>query len=433
MAGLSIGIVGGGVAGLGCAYFLSGRGHAVEVFEQAPSLGGLAGSFDFDGLEVEKYYHFICRDDTDLVEALDELGLGDDLEWRPGKMKFFHEGKLYAFGTPLDLLRFHPLSIFGRLRFGLNVIVARSEQSWERHEAATARDWLVAKIGRNAYETVWEPLLKSKFGPYADDLSASWVWHRIHRVARSRAHLLARERLGFLKRGTAVLVDALVDRLRTAGVRSHVGTRVEGIAVEGNAVKGIVLDGQLRPFDIVISTVPLPVLARLLPPETSERMPEISGIEYMGVVCLVLKLSRPLTDAFWINVNDARVPFSGFIEYTNLNVRADAGRPHLVYVPFYLHPGHARYAQPDAELFRDCLAGLRIIRPDLGDDEVLGYRVFRERYAQAICTTNFSRRVPPIRSKVQGLFMTDSAQLYPSDRTISGMLGQARRVAELLP
>jgi protoporphyrinogen oxidase len=126
------------------------------------------------------------------------------------------------------------------------------------------------------------------------------------------------------------------------------------------------------------------------------------------------------------------VPFSGFIEYTNLNVRSDAGQPHVLYVPFYLHPGHARYTQPDADLFRDCLAGLKIIRPDLEDDWVLGYRVFRERYAQAICTTNFSRRIPPIRSKVQGLLMTDSAQLYPSDRTISGMLGQARRVAELL-
>jgi hypothetical protein len=30
------------------------------------------------------------------------------------------------------------------------------------------------------------------------------------------------------------------------------------------------------------------------------------------------------------------------------------------------------------------------------------------------------------------LLITDSTQLYPSDRTISGMSGQARKVADLL-
>jgi protoporphyrinogen oxidase len=78
------------------------------------------------------------------------------------------------------------------------------------------------------------------------------------------------------------------------------------------------------------------------------------------------------------------------------------------------------------------LAGLRIVHPELKEDWVLGYRVFRDRYAQAICTVNFAQRIPPIRSAVRGLLMTDSTQLYPSDRTISGMIGQARRVAEIV-
>src|SRR5215470_4780597 len=111
---MRVGIIGGGVAGLGGAYFLALAGHHVEVFEQAPVLGGLAGCFDFDGLPVEKYYHFVCRDDVDLLAMLDRLGLRDELEWRPGKMKFFYRGKLYAFGTPWDLLRFRPLSFMAR-------------------------------------------------------------------------------------------------------------------------------------------------------------------------------------------------------------------------------------------------------------------------------------------------------------------------------
>jgi protoporphyrinogen oxidase len=429
---MRIGVVGGGVAGLGSAYFLSERGHQVEVFEQAPFLGGLAGCFDFDGLDVERFYHFVCRDDVDLIDMLTRLGLDDELAWRPGKMKFFYRGQLYAFGTPWDLLRFRPLPLSGRIRFGLNVALSRSDKSWEQYESVTARDWLIAEIGQRAYEVVWEPLLRIKFGSYYDQISASWIWHRIHRVARSRSNILARERLGFLKRGSQALLDALTAVLRQRGVALNVAVAVEGIRAEQGRVTGLTIGDQQRPFDAVISTVPLPVLARMLPAGATELLRDISGIEYIAVVCLLLKLRRPLTDAFWININDLRVPFNGFIEYTNLNRRADAGHPHLLYVPFYLPPGHPRLTQPDAELFAECMAGLQIVRRDLTEDWVLGYRVFRERFAQAICTTNFAKRIPPVRSRIQGLLMTDSTQLYPSDRTISGMFGQARRVAELV-
>ena len=429
---MRIGIVGGGVAGLGCAYFLSHHGHHVEVFEQAPLLGGLAGCFDFDGLQVEKYYHFVCRDDDDLIDVLGRLGMGDELEWQPGKMKFFFQGQLYPFGTPWDLLRFRPLPLAARVRFGLNVALSRSARSWEELETVTARDWLISRIGLRAYEVIWEPLLRIKFGPYYDRISASWIWHRIHRVARSRSHLLARERLGFLKRGTAALLETLTGELTRRGVGLHTSVAVEAITVGEHGVSGLTIGGEHRPFDVVISTAPLPILARLLPAAAADRLGDFAGIDYIGVVCLILKLRRPLTDAFWINVNDPCVPFNGFIEYTNLNPRADASRPHIAYVPFYLPPGDARFAQPDPDLFRECLAGLQVVQPELTEDWVLGYRVFRDRFAQAICTTNFARRIPPVRSAVAGLFMTDSTQLYPSDRTISGMFGQARKVAELV-
>jgi protoporphyrinogen oxidase len=429
---MRVGIIGGGVAGLGCAYFLSERGHAVELFEQAPCLGGLAGCFDFDGLRVEKYYHFVCRDDADLIAMLERFGMRDELEWRPGRMSFFYSGRLYPFGTPWDLLRFRPLSLAERIRFGLNVALSRSAQSWQQYEPVTARDWLISHIGERAYAVIWEPLLRIKFGPYYDQISASWIWHRIHRVARSRRNVLARERLGFLKRGTDALLSRLIEEIRRQGGELHTSAGVDAITVGEQGVTGLTVDGRHWPFDAVISTAPLPILARLLPPPAVEQIGEITGIDYIGVVCLILKLRHPVSDAFWINVNDPRVPFNGFIEYTNLNQRVDAGGPHLLYVPFYLVPGHPRFAQPDAELLRECVAGLQRVRPDFTADWVVGYRVFRDAYAQAICTTNFARRIPPVRSRIRGLLVTDSTQLYPSDRTISGMLGQARKVAALV-
>ncbi|MBI3782056.1 MAG: FAD-dependent oxidoreductase, partial [Deltaproteobacteria bacterium] len=267
---MRIGIVGGGVAGLGCAYFLSAAGHGVDVFEQASTLGGLAGSFDFDGLQVEKYYHFICRDDDDLIDLIHRLGLTPELEWRPGKMCFFYDGWLYPFGTPWDLLRFHPLSLRDRLRFGINVALSRSERSWQQYESMTAHDWLVRQIGADVYRVIWEPLLRIKFGPYYDRVSASWIWHRIHRVARSRPHILARERLGFLKHGTDVLLEALIAELQRRSVGLHPGASVDAITVRDGAVTGVTVNGRHQPYDAVISTAPLPILLRLLGPAAGD-------------------------------------------------------------------------------------------------------------------------------------------------------------------
>jgi hypothetical protein len=83
-------------------------------------------------------------------------------------------------------------------------------------------------------------------------------------------------------------------------------------------------------------------------------------------------------------------------------------------------------------LLRDCVEGLRQVQPSFDHTWILGFRVFRDRYAQAICTTNFASRVPSVRTPIAGLYLTDSTQLYPSDRTISGMFGMAQQVAHTL-
>ena len=63
------GVVGGGVAGLMAAWELSRLGFSVDLFEASGELGGLASAFDFDGIRIERFYHFICRNDLTLIET----------------------------------------------------------------------------------------------------------------------------------------------------------------------------------------------------------------------------------------------------------------------------------------------------------------------------------------------------------------------------
>ena len=94
------------MAGLSAAYDLGRQGYDVLILESSNELGGLASSLKIEGKPVERFYHFICRSDSDLIQMVDELGLSQKLHWERSRTEFFYNGQLYKFGFPFDLLRF---------------------------------------------------------------------------------------------------------------------------------------------------------------------------------------------------------------------------------------------------------------------------------------------------------------------------------------
>jgi protoporphyrinogen oxidase len=72
-------ILGAGIAGLNAAFLLRKEGFDVDVYEQLDEVGGLASSFDFGGLKVERFYHFICGMDDPLFERAKDIGVFDKI------------------------------------------------------------------------------------------------------------------------------------------------------------------------------------------------------------------------------------------------------------------------------------------------------------------------------------------------------------------
>ena len=426
-------VVGGGLAGLAAAYDLSRAGCAVTILEAAAEFGGLASSFRLEGVPVERFYHFICRSDDHLVRLVRELGLDDKLRWRTTSTAFFYEGRTYAFGTPLDLLRFTALPWSQRLRFGRHILRSRFRSQWRELDRIAGKPWLIRNIGQRAYDVIWHPLLKVKFGDDHDRISAAWIWHRIWRVARSRRRLWERESFGYLEHGSATLIDALVDWLRAQpNVRLVNGARVAPLQVENERVAEVRTDTAVFPCDAVISTVALPMLDRLVPGRSDAYFAAIREVRYIGVVCALFSLRRPLSSQFWTNINDARISFNGIIEQTNLNENLRAAGLHIAYVPFYLPTDDPRYTAPDDALFEEYVEMIRLLQPDFERDWVKEFHVFRTPHAQALFVTDSARLMPAHQSSVANLYVTDSTQFYPEDRTLSAAIAQGRKVAKLI-
>jgi protoporphyrinogen oxidase len=259
-------ILGAGLSGLAAAHDLLRAGFSVTVVDAMRDLGGLASSIVIESHPIERFYHFICRHDDALIELVREFGLEHHLEWHAAKTAFFYEGKHYRFGGPFDLLRFDPVPFDERIRFGLHIMQSRFRTNWRWLDQIPAKPWVIENVGERAYDVIWHPLLKIKFGDDYEKVSAAWLWHRIWRVASSRKTLLGSETFGVLSRGTATIVDELVRRIEDAPLaRLRRNTRVERIELDGGRVRGVrLVTGETIRADVVLSTAALPVLDKLL-------------------------------------------------------------------------------------------------------------------------------------------------------------------------
>ncbi|MFQ5934722.1 MAG: FAD-dependent oxidoreductase, partial [Dehalococcoidia bacterium] len=183
---MNIGIIGAGAAGLAAAYELVKRGHRPFVYEASPRIGGQASTFDVGGGRLERGYHHLFTSDTYMVDLIHEMGLGHKLAWIESKVGFYYNGKVYDFVTPMDLLRFTPISLVDRIRLGLVSLYLQRTKNWRKFEGVTASEWIKKWAGRRNHDVVWGPLLRGKFGDSADEVGMAWFWGKIYLRFASR-------------------------------------------------------------------------------------------------------------------------------------------------------------------------------------------------------------------------------------------------------
>ena len=424
-------VVGAGVAGLVCGLRLAQAGHDVDVYERWPGLGGQAATLDVDGSLLERYYHHWFTSDRDIVALCDELGLGDTVEWHPSSVAFFVDGRSRAFTTPLDLLRFSPLSPASRIRVGLAVLrLQRAGRPVAEYEGETARSWIVREMGRQAWDKLWGPLLRGKFGSRADDISMAWLHGKLTQRRRLEGAESRRELLGYPAASFEPLFAALRDAIAAHGGRVMIDrpvARIEsGFAVRAGAPgsfrrgldpRRFEPDGPPERYDGVVATVPNDVflaLAGSLVDEAYRR--RLEAIEYHTALCLLVELDRRFSPFYWTNVADPELPFVGLVEHTNLVDPARYGGRRFLYVANYVEPGH-ELLDLDADALLDAYEpGLRRVNPSFDRSWVRRRWRFAEPAGQPIVTVGYHERIPPLDTGVPGLVLANTTQVYPEDR-----------------
>lgn len=424
--GERIAVLGAGPMGLAVAYQLALDGHQPVLFEADDRVGGMTATFDFGGLEIERYYHFHCISDHAFLQVLDELGIADKMHWTETKMGYWYQDRLQPWGNPVALLKFRGLSFVAKFRYGLHAFLSTKRNDWRPLDKVEASGWIKRWVGAEAWEVLWRRLFDYKFYDHAHGLSAAWIWSRIRRIGRSRYDLF-REKLGYLEGGSNTLLTALKNSIEAHGGEVRLKSAIEKVVIQAGKATGVQIAGQIETFDKVVSTIPLPYVPRLMPDLPTDVLDQFRKIRNIAVVCVIAKLKKAVTENFWLNTNDPDMDIPGLVEYTNL-------RPldqHIVYVPFYVPGEHPLYAEPDEAFVQKVTRYLKKINPALTDDDFIEVHASRYRYAQPICDPGYLDNLPPVALPVKGLWVADTSYYYPEDRGISESIGFGRQMAKM--
>ena len=415
---MRIGIVGAGVTGLTIAGELTRRGHQVDVFERSQP-GGLAMGFPYrgrPGVYLEKFYHHIFTSDETIIDLIHAHGLGDDLQWLPTNSGLIARGRVWPFGSAMDLLRFSPAgSLLQRLLMGWNLWYFKRTEDWEHLDKIRCRDFFARRGNLTGYRRLWEPLLRQKFADAADDVPASFLWGRIHPRAKSRHK--GRESLGYLKGGFQRLFIRMVDAIRDGGGRVHTARPVQRLW-SGPQPK-LLCGNDTHTFDRIVWTASTDGLLRAVPDVPAHVAQKARAIEYMAVTQLIVITKRRQSDYYWLNNADPELSFGGLIEHTNMVPPEDFGGQHILYVVNYHRPGDPRFSGKTASaLLEYHTPSLKRILPRFRRDEIIRLHCIRDTHSSPLYDLGFAERKPPYQGWLPNVDVCGMAQVYPEDRNM---------------
>jgi len=324
-------IVGGGIAGLSAAYYLSKQAEGpikISVLESADYWGGK--------IVTERKHDFVIEGGPDTfvvtkpwaLQLCKELGIDERLRGTNPNTKntyILHRDQLLPIPGGLTMmiptefgpmLRSRLLSWPAKMRMGLDFLISPAAQNGDESMGA----FVTRRLGRQAYEHLIEPLMSGIYAgdgdklslaatlPYLRDLEVEYGGLVKGALALRRKRAQARagqpvpgSRSIFLTplTGLAEIIEALVDSLQKDAVDLRLGTAVRGVVQVVSGFQVELASGEQLAADALILATPAYISAELLGGIDDDLAAELRAIDYVSTATVTFAypetdLPRPL-------------------------------------------------------------------------------------------------------------------------------------------
>lgn len=283
-------ILGGGPGGLAAAAFIQQRGLGdVVLYERSDRLGGLQHSLEFDGRHFD-VGTFLYSEDHGLLQAFPHLReIMVPIEYRPKSI------------TPKGSVVNYPFSLKGYVRDegALSTMLAAGELLYSKlrfFRRASVADFARYYMGGRVYRQTGLQHYIHRLHDVPDcDLDVYFAQTRLHTIQRLsfRSLLMRAASRGYRKQkrsefrdrlvrpaaGFPFMYDTIEDELIKQGVTINKGCQVDHVTSLSPGFE-ITTPAGTEVFDELISTVPVPVMKRLLGDKT------VSSVENRDLISL---------------------------------------------------------------------------------------------------------------------------------------------------
>lgn len=305
-----IGIIGGGLSGLTAGYRLQNSGARVVVFESGEEVGGRTRTDREDGFTIDTATQLYGSMFTGVRRLGNEVGLEDAWYRSSGRDALWRDGRAHEviYGSVTSMLASGGLPLRTKMKLGTTYLpyLTRKGDHLDLHELHRAvagemddesiQAWGEREIGRDFVDYLVYPLLASYYGSDPAETTAALY------------HLLARQGMDVtvhaLRGGSGRLCDVLSARIRSGGGEVRVGTRVQRLKPDGDAIEVHGEDWQ-EEFDGIIVATPAPVARQLLADPEPDLADWLGGVRYRPALSAAFLTDRP-TDANYFGLSFPR-------------------------------------------------------------------------------------------------------------------------------
>lgn len=390
-------VIGGGIAGLTSAAYLTNKGFSVTLLESTPKLGGRAYSFkdQISNDVIDNGQHILMGCYTNTLKFIKLIGAEDNFIFQkylevnflksgssPIKLKSF--GVLYPLNILFGLLHFKAITFRDRvsiIRFMIKIPIVSSKRLKDRN----VREWLESENqSEEVIKSLWQIIAVGALNTDIENASAVTFRDILIQIFFSGnfSSTIILPKYGLSQ---SYVNDAVKFIEKNKGILQLSSSVEELVISENNIVEIITTKKKYKDFDYVILAVPLYSLRKLLPDEIT---PDIN-FEYSSILNVHIWLkNNPLTEPFY-GLIDSPVHWI-FNKDSHINIVIS-------------NANHLMEKTAD-EIYELCMRELKLFTVILESD-VQYFKVLKEKRATFIPANQIINSRPSSKTKINNLFL----------------------------
>ena len=385
-------IIGAGPAGCALAYYFSKRSIPATVIEASSQLGGMSRSFTFEsGISIDTGPHIFHSPDPEITE--------DWLDICPENLVEQHFHSYLCKNSEFDQFIHYPISRESLSDAGYHDLVDNINDSEPSQSFINYRDFMQHRVGPELEELFYRYYPEKLWGLPTSQMRADWAPKRVQ-VRDSKLPFFAGQFCAAHHVGAGYFYSELAEKSTFA--EFNLNSRVSSVIKDNQIISKLVTTNNVHHInddDIVISTIPLPLLGSLLGIK--------AHLDYRGVCIVTLLVDGKFTlpnDAAWMYFDQSTVPFTRITNHSLVSPGSTPNKDQTLLsfeIPYSAH-SDSLSSETDDDIFRHVISSCAAI-PFIEEQLLKPVSVIKEPFVYPLREFRFEETLLSISSAIDNI------------------------------